>query len=154
MDENARESAPLSSLLSDPKLLSTLTGLLGTAPVGTRERDTQQPPSLPEGLGSVLSNPELMAKLPSVMAMLRPMIETTGTRNAAEETAPKESPAEEASEGGAVPAVAPSHGHAPRERCRKDLLLALKPFLSKERCEAVDMILRLSALGTVLKQLQ
>lgn len=157
MDENAREGSPLSSLLSDPKLLSTLTGLLGTATAGTREDGTQAPPSLPEGLGSVLSNPELMAKLPSVMAMLRPMIETTGARNATEETAPKDFPAEGSPAESAVPAGVFPHGHtyaAPRERCRNDLLLALKPFLSKERCEAVDMILRLSALGTVLKQLQ
>ena len=41
-----------------------------------------------------------------------------------------------------------------REQYRNDLLCALKPFLSRERCEAVDMILRLSALGNVLKQLQ
>ena len=33
---------------------------------------------------------------------------------------------------------------------RRDLLLALKPFLSKNRGDAVDMILQISRLGNVL----
>lgn len=33
---------------------------------------------------------------------------------------------------------------------RRDLLLALKPFLSKSRGDAVDMILQISRLGNVL----
>ena len=35
----------------------------------------QSPPNVADGLGAVLSNPELMAKLPQIMAMLRPMME-------------------------------------------------------------------------------
>ena len=34
----------------------------------------QSPPNVADGLGAVLSNPELMAKLPQIMAMLRPMM--------------------------------------------------------------------------------
>ena len=86
-----------------------------------------------------------MAKLPAVIAMLRPMLEGNA------EATTKDLTEERAITAGAdvtPPPVKPS-----QERCRKDLLLALKPFLSKERCEAVDMILRLSTLGALLKQL-
>ena len=36
------------------------------------------------------------------------------------------------------------------EDLRRDLLLALKPFLSKNRGDAIDMILQISRLGNVL----
>ena len=38
--------------------------------------------------------------------------------------------------------------------CRDNLLLALKPFLSGERRDAVDTIIRISKLGTVFRQLK
>lgn len=152
MAEEFKESSPLATLLSDPKLVSTLAGVLGSTD-GKAPSNTEQPsneaPSLSEGLGSVLSNPDLMAKLPAVIAMLRPMLESNA------EAPPKEASEDLTQEraittgtGVTPPPVKPS-----QERCRKDLLLALKPFLSKERCEAVDMILRLSTLGALLKQL-
>ncbi len=164
MDEKTTVGAPLGALLSDPKLLGTLTGLLGASKTGAEGNGAEgSPPSpLSEGIGSVLSNPELMAKLPSVIAMLKPMLEgsapTAGTDAAAGDSAavPTVATDGEALTEDAVPAGMihrPMHGTEPRERCRNDLLLALKPFLSRERCEAVDMILRLSALGAVLKQL-
>ena len=37
---------------------------------------------------------------------------------------------------------------------RRDLLLALKPFLSKSRGDAVDMILQISRLGNVLRMMR
>ena len=47
----------------------------------------------------------------------------------------------------------PSRPDAPKdaEARRRDLLLALKPFLSKERGNAVDLILQISRLGAVLR---
>ena len=41
----------------------------------------------------------------------------------------------------------------PEDR-RRDLLLALKPFLSQDRGNAVDLILQLSRLGAVLRMMQ
>lgn len=88
---------------------------------------TANSPPIADGLGAILSNPELMAKLPQVMAMLKPML----------------------GEGASTPE--PRKG-TPEEN-RNALLLALKPFLSKDRQHAVDAILRIAKLGNVLRQL-
>jgi hypothetical protein len=86
----------------------------------------------------VLSNPEMMAKLPEVMKMLAPMMQQTQSAQSA-----------------SVPAsTTPSHvGGQDRKGCRNDLLIALKPFLSPERCRAIDMLLGLSRLGDVLQKM-
>lgn len=46
-----------------------------------------------------------------------------------------------------------SREKSPEDR-RRDLLLALKPFLSKDRENAVDLILQISRLGAVLRMMQ
>lgn len=104
----------------------------------------QSPPNVADGLGAVLSNPELMAKLPQIMAMLRPMMEQ-------QIAAP---PPQSGNEGAETPASASPI--APLKKTtdnRSALLLALKPFLSEDRRNAVDAMLRLSTLGDVLRRL-
>ena len=104
----------------------------------------QSPPNVADGLGAVLSNPELMAKLPQIMAMLRPMME--------QQTAAP--PPQSGNEGAETPASASPI--APKKKAtdnRSALLLALKPFLSEDRRNAVDAMLRLSTLGDVLRRL-
>ena len=93
-------------------------------------------PNLTDGLGAVLSDPELLAKLPQVMAMLRPMMEQAAP--------PTDAPA--------AAALSPVAGKQPTDN-RTALLLALKPFLSEDRRNAVDAMLRISALGDVLRRL-
>lgn len=93
-------------------------------------------PNLTDGLGAVLSDPELLAKLPQVMAMLRPMMEQAAP--------PTDAPA--------AAALSPVAGKKPTDN-RTALLLALKPFLSEDRRNAVDAMLRISALGDVLRRL-
>ena len=98
-------------------------------------------PNLTDGLGAVLSDPELLAKLPQVMAMLRPMMEQAAPPSAAP---PTDAPA--------AAALSPVAGKKPTDN-RTALLLALKPFLSEDRRNAVDAMLRISALGDVLRRL-
>ena len=112
------EQASLPALPIDPKQLEQLKGLLS----GNGDKS-----NLPDGFSSVLSNPEMMAKLPQVMALLKPML---GESNPQTPTKP------------------PS-----REEERDRLLLSLRPFLSKERQELLESLLKLSKLGEVLKQL-
>ena len=138
-------TAMLESILSNPELLKSIGGLLGASSksdVPEKSNGGQDT----DGLAGVLANPELMSKLPQIMAMLKPMLSAS---------APSENPSaasENASETAALPvAIAPK---APSPSCRDDLLLALKPFLSAGRCEAVDTIIRLSRLGAVLKHLR
>lgn len=44
-----------------------------------------------------------------------------------------------------------SHGHCAK---REALLLALKPYLSPARCEAVDYFIRLARVGDAIRSLQ
>ncbi len=91
-------------------------------------------PSLPVqagGLDTVLSNPALMAALPSMMAQLAPMM--SGLNSTPKEAQPKKKSPEE---------------------CRNDLLCALRPFLSADRQNAIDTLIRISALGTLIRQMK
>lgn len=96
-----------------------------------------------DGIGAVLSNPELLAKLPQVMAMLRPMMEGAAAQQ----------PSPPAPEGAGAPVSAKESATRPPTDNRTALLLALKPFLSEDRRNAVDAMLRISALGDVLRRL-
>lgn len=84
-----------------------------------------------DGLASLLTDPSMLEKLPQIIAVMKPLM--------ASMPPPKPSP--------------PSHSSSPQD-CRDNLLLALKPFLSPERRDAVDSIIRISKLGTVFKQLK
>ena len=130
MDGSAASNL-LSSLLSNPEIMAKLGALMGETAGSTTP--AAAPPIPSDGLATVLSNPELLAKLPDVMAMLKPMQAANGSLP----TPPSE-----------------KAGRRSREDCRNDLLLALKPFLSPERCQAVDAMLRISKLGTVISRIK
>ena len=129
-------SDALGALLSNPALLTGLMTVLG-GPTGERSETegATLPTAVPtgDGLSSLLSNPALLARLPQVMAAIKPMMEKSATDGKGE--------GKELSH--ATPAI-----------CREQLLLALKPFLSRERCEAVDTLLRISKLGAVFQMLK
>ena len=148
---SADSGALLGKLLSNPDLIRNISSMLGKSGKGapTAEQPAPQTPSnvpplenpqaMADGISRVLSNPEMMAKLPDVMKMLAPMMQQTGGSSEA-----------------SVPAsVTPTHVGGGRDRrgCRNDLLLALKPFLSPERCRAIDMLLGLSRLGDALQKM-
>jgi hypothetical protein len=110
------------------------------APASAQKTDSEDPPQQGEilppaiDLQQLLSNPEIMAKIPQVMAMLSPMMSSTKAEasNQAAETV--------------------THKFNPKSR--ENLLCALKPFLSPHRQSAVDSIMRLSQLGQILQQLK
>ena len=134
---SADAGALLSKLLSSPDLvknLSSVLGAAGTADPAASVSASASAEKVGEGISRVLSNPEL----PDVMKLLAPMMQ------------------QGSSSGASVPAVAAaSHGGGERDRrgCRNDLLVALKPFLSPERCRAIDMLLGLSRLGDALQKM-
>lgn len=135
--DNLNPTAMVESLLSNTELLKSIGGLLGNAPAN----EANGTGGGTDGLLGALSNPELMAKLPQIMAMLKPII------------TPADAPSvPTATDRNALAVSTPIK--RPHTDCRDDLLLALKPFLSPARCEAVDTIIRLSKLGTVLKHMQ
>lgn len=132
----------LGALLSNPELLGRIGGILGSlSPPAESKAAPDADPALPassalpsaEGLGAVLSDPAMMEKLPSVIAAIAPLMQA----NQANMTPARSEPPKPS---GAV--------------CRDQLLLALKPFLSHGRQEAVDRILRLAKLGAAFEQLK
>ena len=137
-------SDTLSSILSNPEMMEKLRSIANQMPQATASSPTEPSttasaessvPSIPaDGLASVLSDPQLMAKLPQMMAVLKPML---GAAAEASNTSP-----------------VPIQKERSKEDCRNDLLLALKPFLSPERCNAIDTMLRISRLGTIIKQIK
>ncbi len=148
--KNADAGALLGSLLSNPDLIRNISSMLGGASTAEAEQPSPTPSEaspinnevVADSISRVLSNPEMMAKLPEVMKMLAPMMQQMQSAQAA--SAPTSVPV----------SAAPSHG-ADRDRrgCRNDLLVALKPFLSPERCRAIDMLLGLSRLGDALQKM-
>ena len=144
--------ALLGKLLSNPDLVKNLSAVLGASgtaeaePSATKptEAEPQIPPpslenpqAMADGISRVLANPEMMAKLPDVMKMLAPMVQ--GAQTAGGASLP--------------PGTEPNTKERDRRGCRNDLLLALKPFLSPERCRAIDMLLGLSRLGDALQKM-
>ncbi len=101
-------------------------------------------------LSSLLSNPEIISKLPQVISMLKPLMEggasaptmaSSPTAASAPNTARGDTPA------GLI--------KPPKRECdnRAALLYALKPYLKRERQEAIDYMVKLSKLGDILKSL-
>ena len=129
-------SGMLSSLLSNPEMMEKLRAMVGQLPsVGEPSAPSASEPSpspIPaDGLATVLSDPKLMSELPQIMTMLRPML------------------------GAAAPTVSPSpKKERNAEDCRNDLLLALKPYLSPERCEMVEYLIRVGRISDLLRALQ
>ncbi len=136
---DAPKTDALGAMLSDPAVTQGLAAVLGKsmgesaeAAGGTEGLPTSVPP-MGDGLSSLLSNPALLARLPQIMAAIKPMMGNLSTegKGGGKETPPP------------TPTL-----------CREQLLLALKPFLSHERCEAVDTILRISKLGAIFQMLK
>lgn len=153
---DAPTPSPLDLLLSDPdrmrqigSMVSSMLAGAPTDPVPPAAEGSDVPTSAPpprvqnntplpsvsgtDGLASLLSNPTLLQNLPQILATVKPLMEkmSVGSREAHQGTR------------------APSP-----EECRNNLLIALKPFLSKERRQAVDSIIGLSRLSTVFQQLK
>ena len=106
----------------------------GTENVSTQNDTGGAPMPAPsmDLLGSLLSNPALLEKLPQMLAVMKPLL-------SAPPPPKKEEP----------------HAHSGSvSECRDRLLLALKPFLTPARREAVDSILRISHLGSIFTQLK
>ena len=126
----------LTSILSNPEAMARIRAMaaqFASNQAPPAPEISISPPSVNappiDGLASVLSNPELMAKLPQMMSMLAPMLSST---------------------------QAPAQSNAPKstEDYRNDLLQALRPFLSPERSQAIDAMLRIAKLGTILRQIK
>lgn len=96
-------------------------------------------------LTSLLSNPELMSKLPTIIAAVKPFMEMISAQNQVQS--------------GSAPTFAAQQSHLPSPAHKGDgdsrtaLLCAMKPYLGEDRRQAIDYIVKLGRLGDILKTL-
>ena len=146
MEEAKKEITPGVSI--DPAMIQAIGSLLsGLSQKGTTEQSKEDAtPSAKEaapvsasptlsvgsdGLSALLSNPAIPELLPKLLPLIKPAMASISPQKEAS------SPSKE------DPAV-----------CREHLLLALKPFLSAGRRNAVDTLLTVAKLGSVLQLLK
>lgn len=132
----------LSGLLSNPEVMSKVSGVLSSLSNSTEKAEepavqtsaTPDSDDLATKLSSVMENKELMSKLPDVMAAMGPLLSGVGG-------------------GGKGGGDGHGKGGGKRSECdkRTALLLALKPYMSPRRCEAIDYFIRINKLGDVIK---
>ncbi len=119
-----------------------------TSAAGATNATKSEPQSAAIGgdlLSSLLSSPELMTKLPSIIAAVKPFMEMMSAQgSSAPEAAPTFAPSSPKLQG------SPHRGDGDS---RTALLCAMKPYLSAERRQAIDYIVKLGRLGDILKTL-
>ena len=122
------------------------------------EKNTESNDLFSSMLGGILSNPEMMSAISSMAQKLKgsdATFEQSSQPSEPDGDAPKDTaPPEELSD--AIRAISPLlSGKGLRELGADDekarLLRALKPYLSKSRCEAIDQIISVSKLSHLLK---
>ncbi len=136
-------SDAISKFLSDPeaaKAAAELAGKMmqsanGQQSANGTEAEKQPPQGDKNGgdiLSAVLENPEFMQKMPQMLSALAPMLNGAGTAQTVQATPQSQ------------PQALPFRDS--EQAKRSALLLALKPYLSPERAETVDYIIRLTGL--------
>ncbi len=161
------------SMLSNPEMLSAVAKLVSSAqsapspdktplgPEGMSEGDGASPPDMSGILSAALSNPALMAALPKMLSSLSAAMpkttqappptdvsETDGTTQAS--AAPDLSGL-----GALLPALAGGGGgykKPPKVTDRRSaLLLALKPYMSHDKSDMIDTIVRIIEIMSLIK---
>lgn len=95
-------------------------------------------------LSAFLSNPELIAKLPTIVATVRPIIEMLG-KSAATPVSAQVTPE--------TKTVALETSKNQNSDSKTALLCAIKPYLCSERQTAIDYVIKLGRLSEILKTL-
>ena len=136
-----------SSKQADPKAIPTGTvgsgGSGGTGGIGG------------DILSSLLSNPELLSKIPTIISSVKPLLDMLGSQMMGQSSPPHTAQAASIQ---ALPDTAKADISVPtiargKDSDRAALLCAMKPYLSRDRQNAIDHIIKLSRLGDVLKSL-
>ena len=135
-------------------------------PDENRPSDVGAGDNFSNALNSILSNPEMLSMITSMAKQLKSDAQQSEPSGDGDTSAPPSSPASAAQpEHGGEPSVAAALSslapllsgegikHSKRDNDRACLLRALKPYLSHERAEAIDYIIRFSSLAEVLKNL-
>lgn len=112
--------------------------------------ESKAAPSDNKGTGDIfsalLSNPELLSKLPQLISVIGPLMSSFSQAHSTAD----ESSVPTGKSVGDIPAVSK---HPYNSDSRAALLCAMKPYLCRDRQNAIDYIIKLSRLGEILKTL-
>ena len=109
-----------------------------------------------DAIGKLLKNPELIGMIGSMMASASKPASAEEEQPVSEEATPAVSGTD------MIATIAPmlssmqkaaSTPHSAENDRRSCLLRALKPYLSKERCEAIDQMIRISLISDVFRNM-
>lgn len=111
-------------------------------------------------INKILEHPELIGMIGSMLTTQKQETETVADA-AAEESVAAEAAPTAAGGGDMLASLVPMlsrlqsvSGALPRKDDKREcLLLALKPYLSQERCEAIDQMLKISRISDVFKNM-
>lgn len=142
---SATESNNEDKSQSDFNLSDILSKLMQQAP-----SENKSVPNENKGMGdifsSLLSNPELLSKLPQLISVIGPLMSSFSQNNST--ITDNALPAQNIVE--STPAISKHHYNSDS---RAALLCAMKPYLCHDRQNAIDYIIKLSRLGELLKTL-
>lgn len=146
--------------LNGVDLGSLLGGLLGGGTASDGAAGAPPSDAVRDGIGAVLRDPQMMAKLPDMIEMLRPMMGNLSGGAAAEAVATSSQPqtvprhaeqGEGAREEERSTSLTPGGKKGDCHDRRIALLCALRPYLSPRRREVIDYILRMDKMGKLFR---
>ncbi len=147
-NENPASEAAQDEILSS--ILQKLSSSPSAAPPPSEPSNTGSAP-MGDILSSLLSNPELISKLPGIISSIKPIIELFG-QGISSTPASVSVSAAPASPPQTAPASALARSNHGADS-RTALLYAMKPYLSSDRQNAIDYIVKIGRLGDILKTL-
>ena len=145
MTQNENMTNERTDMSQDEMLSSILQKLTNTSQSSSSPPPAQNPTG--DIVSALLSNPELLSKLPALLSSIKPIIDMLGIGSTGQSSVPVSAPA-------ALNTSANSTAKQDKTAdSRTALLSAMKPYLSPERQNAVDYIVKLGRLGDILKTL-
>lgn len=153
---NESDKSPSTPPLSGSDYLADIIKSIGSGEVLRKDSPPQESAPMQDIFSSLLSNPELLSKLPTIIATVKPIMEifTSGNLGASAPSGTFVSPPHantgEHEKAQALSTIRPAHKG---DDHRSALLCALKPYLCEDRRRAIDYVIKLDRLGDVLKSL-
>ena len=117
-------SAILGELLSNKEIMDKISEITDAQKPSSQA--VKEASTEPASIESLLSNPDIISKLPEVINVIKPLV------SGGKDESPKSHEIDK----------------------RLGLLMAMKPYLSPKRCEAIDYIARMSKLSETVKGLK
>jgi len=115
-------SGILGELLANQELMSKISNIANSADKESPEHTS----NTPADINGLLSDPNIIAKLPDVIGLIKPLMSSSTPIQKPNNTFDK----------------------------RLELLIAMKPYLSAKRCEAIDYITKMSKIAETVKGLK